>query len=132
MKTTTTQKSFWKQSKSRGTKTHLLRKLRCQIMIKTKEEMLAELKAYIGDRTDDETVSLVENVTDTLSDMEKNGNSEARVKEVEDMWRTKYMERFFDGDKEEKIIKVDEEETEENSKAEEIKIEDLYTEKESD
>jgi hypothetical protein len=101
-------------------------------MIKTKEEMLAELKAYIGDRTDDETVSLVENVTDTLSDMEKNGNSEARVKEVEDMWRTKYMERFFDGDKEEKIIKVDEEETEENSKAEEIKIEDLYTEKESD
>jgi hypothetical protein len=99
-------------------------------MVKTKEEMLAEIKAYIGDRTDDETVSLVENVTDTLSDMEKNGNVEARVKEVEDMWRTKYMERFFDGDKEEKIAEVKEEE--EKDKSEEIKIEDLYTEKESD
>lgn len=99
-------------------------------MIKTKEEMLAEIKAYIGDRTDDETVSLVENVTDTLSNMEKNGNAEARVKEVEDMWRAKYMERFFDGDKEEKTTEVKEEE--ETDKAEEIKIEDLYTEKESD
>lgn len=102
-------------------------------MVKTKEEMLAEIKSYIGDRTDDETVSLVENVTDTLSDMEKNGNAEARVKEVEDMWRAKYMERFFDGDKEKKNIEVEEdEETEEKDKSEEIKIEDLYTEKESD
>jgi hypothetical protein len=99
-------------------------------MVKTKEEMLAEIKAYIGDRTDDETVSLVENVTDTLSDMEKNGNAEARVKEVEDMWRAKYMERFFDGDMEEKTAEVKEEE--ETDKAEEIKIEDLYTEKESE
>lgn len=102
-------------------------------MVKTKEEMLAEIKAYIGDRTDDETVSFVENVTDTLSDMEKNGNAEARVKEVDDMWRAKYMERFFDGDKEKNNIEVEEdEETEEKDKAEEIKIEDLYTEKESD
>lgn len=99
-------------------------------MVKTKEEMLAEIKAYIGDRTDDETVSLVENVTDTLSDMEKNVNAEARVKEVEDMWRAKYMERFFDGDNEKKTAEVKEEE--ETDKAEEIKIEDLYTEKESD
>lgn len=102
-------------------------------MVKTKEEMLAEIKAYIGDRTDDETVSLVENVTDTLSDMEKNGNAEARVKEVEDMWRAKYMERFFDGDKEKQNIEVKEdEETEEKDKSEEITIDDLYTEKESD
>ena len=102
-------------------------------MVKTKEEMLSEIKAYIGDRTDDETVSLVENVTDTLSDMEKNGNAEARVKEVEDMWRAKYMERFFDGDKEKKNIEVEEdEETEEKDNAEEITIDDLYTEKESD
>lgn len=102
-------------------------------MVKTKEEMLAEIKSYIGDRTDDETVSLVENVTDTLSDMEKNGNAEARVKEVEDMWRAKYMERFFDGDKEKKNIEDEEdEETEGKDKSEEIKIEDLYTEKESD
>lgn len=102
-------------------------------MVKTKAEMLAEIKSYIGDRTDDETVSLVENVTDTLSDMEKNGNAEARVKEVEDMWRAKYMERFFDGDKEKKNIEVEEdEETEEKDKSEEITIDDLYTEKESD
>lgn len=102
-------------------------------MVKTKEEMLAEIKSYIGDRTDDETVSLVENLTDTLSDMEKNGNAEARVKEVEDMWRAKYMERFFDGDKEKKNIEVEEdEETEEKDKSEEITIDDLYTEKESD
>lgn len=100
-------------------------------MVKTKEEMLAEIKSYIGDRTDDETVSLVENVTDTLTDMEKNGNAEARVKEVDDMWRAKYMERFFDGEKKNNEVEEDEE-TEEKDKSEEIKIEDLYTEKESD
>ena len=65
--------------------------------------------------------------------MEKNGNAEARVKEVEDMWRAKYMERFFDGDKEKQNIEVEkDEETEEKDKSEEITIDDLYIEKESD
>lgn len=40
---------------------------------------------------------------------------------------------FFDGDKEKKNIEVEEdEETEEKDKSEEITIDDLYTEKESD
>ena len=102
-------------------------------MVKTKDEIMTEIKEYIGDRSDDQTIALVENISDTIDDYAAHGDYDTKLMAVEEEWRKKYMERFFEGDKEEKITEVkEEEEKEENDKAEEIKIEDLYTEKESD
>ena len=42
--------------------------------IKTKEELLASLKQTFGDNTDDATLSLIEDVTDTYDDL----NSKAK------------------------------------------------------
>ena len=102
-------------------------------MIKTKDEIMEEIRAYIGDRSDDQTIALVENISDTIDDYAAHGDYDTKLMAVEEEWRRKYMERFFGSDKEEKISEVkEEEEKEENDKADEIKIEDLYTDKESD
>lgn len=100
-------------------------------MVKTKDEIMEEIRAYIGDRSDDQTIALVENISDTIDDYAAHGDYDTKLMAVEEKWRKKYMERFFEGDKEEKISEV-KEEKEDNDKSEEIKIEDLYTEKESD
>ena len=100
-------------------------------MVKTKDEIMKEIRAYIGDRSDDQTISLVENISDTIDDYAAHGDYDTKLMAVEEEWRKKYMERFFEGDKEEKISEV-KEEKEDNDKSEEIKIDDLYTEKESD
>ena len=100
-------------------------------MVKTKDEIMEEIRAYIGDRSDDQTIALVENISDTIDDYAAHGDYDTKLMAVEEEWRRKYMERFFGGDKEEKISEV-KEEKEDNDKSEEIKIEDLYTEKESD
>lgn len=100
-------------------------------MVKTKDEIMEEIRAYIGDRSDDQTIALVENISDTIDDYAAHGDYDTKLMAVEEEWRKKYMERFFEGDKEEKISEV-KEEKEDNDKSEEIKIEDLYTEKESE
>nr|DAH76448.1 MAG TPA: hypothetical protein [Caudoviricetes sp.] len=100
-------------------------------MVKTKDEIMEEIRTYIGDRSDDQTISLVENISDTIDDYAAHGDYDTKLMAVEEEWRKKYMERFFEGDKEEKISEV-KEEKEDNDKSEEIKIDDLYTEKESD
>lgn len=101
-------------------------------MVKTKDEIMKEIRAYIGDRSDDQTIALVENISDTIDDYAAHGDYDTKLMAVEEEWRKKYMERFFGGDKEEITEVKEDEEKEENDKAEEIKIEDLYTEKESD
>lgn len=55
----------------------------------SKEDLLLRFKDYTKDRTDDETISLLEDFTDTLSGL-------GDVKEVEDKWRQRYKERFFE------------------------------------
>ena len=37
-------------------------------MVKTKDEIMEEIRAYIGDRSDDQTISLIENISDTIDD----------------------------------------------------------------
>lgn len=68
--------------------------------VKTREEILETIRTRVGDQTDDETISFLEDVTDTLTDLETraNGNDktwEQRYKDNDTEWRKKYKERFF-------------------------------------
>ena len=68
--------------------------------VKTREELLESIRARVGEQTDDETISFLEDVTDTLTDFETraNGNGEnweQRYKDNDAEWRKKYTERFF-------------------------------------
>lgn len=101
-------------------------------MVKNKDEIMEEIRAYIGDRADDETIALVENISDTIDDYAAHGDYDKKLMAVEAEWRRKYIDRFMNGGENKSEVKVETTEDEEKEKAEEIKIEDLYTEKESD
>lgn len=81
--------------------------------IKTRDELLASVRSIIGENTSDEALALIEDVTDTMTNLEAN-NSEDWKKRYEDndkMWRDKYRDRFYSSDPlplEDKQVEVDE------------------------
>ena len=101
-------------------------------MVKTKDEIMEEIRMYIGDRSDDQTIAHIENISDTIDNYAAHGDYDEKLMEVEAEWRRKYIDRFMNGGENKNEVKVEKIEDEEKEKAEEIKIEDLYSEKESD
>lgn len=68
--------------------------------VKTREEILTAVKARVGDQTDDETIAFLEDITDTLSDLETKAQGDgtdwkAKYEENDAEWRKKYTERFY-------------------------------------
>ena len=68
--------------------------------VKTREEILEELKVRIGEQTDNETIAFLEDVTDTLSDLETKAKGDGtdwktKYEENDAEWRKKYTERFY-------------------------------------
>ena len=73
---------------------------RIHIMIKSKEELLATVSARFEGDTSDEAISLFEDLSDTLTDMETKANGDgtdwkAKYEENDAEWRKKYKDRFF-------------------------------------
>lgn len=70
--------------------------------IRKKEELLESLKAIIGDDSTDEALSILEDITDTVSDYEnriqETGDWKSKYEENDRTWREKYKERFFSGE----------------------------------
>ena len=69
----------------------------------TQSEFMEKLKLIIGDRTDDEAISFIEDCKDTITEDENDWKKkyDDAVKEKEELdkqWRTKYTERFFASD----------------------------------
>lgn len=81
----------------------------------SKDELIAKVKAYTGDRTDDETLTLIEDVTDTITGVDVNWEEK-----YNDLAK-KYKDRFTESG-------VEEKETEEPEEKEDIKIDDLFKE----
>lgn len=97
-------------------------------MIKTKTELLEQIKLKLGEDTSDETISLIEDISDTLSDYETktadNTNWKEKYEQNDAEWRNKYKERFFKSDGNEEVI----DETEEEETKTPLRFEDLFTE----
>lgn len=72
--------------------------------IKTREEILEGIKARMGDNLDDSSISFLEDVTDTFTDLEEKSNStedwKTKYEENDSMWRKKYTDRFFSSEPE--------------------------------
>ena len=68
-------------------------------MIKSKEELIEEIRAVVGDDTSDNVIALIENVTDTITELETSDGEEWKQKfeENDKMWREKYISRFTEG-----------------------------------
>lgn len=98
--------------------------------VKTKDELLEIIKGRIGDDSSDDTISFLEDITDTLTDYEEkatNSDTEdwkTKYEENDKMWREKYRERFFSKE----VEKEDEDFSEDEVKS--LSYDDLFEEKE--
>lgn len=67
--------------------------------IVSKDDLLTSLKTKLGEDTADDTISIIENITDTLTDLETKAsdttNWQQKYEENDKEWRTKYTERFY-------------------------------------
>lgn len=68
--------------------------------VKTREEILESFRTRLGENPDDDSISFLEDVTDTLDDFEKRANGDgtdwkSKYEEIDANWRKKYTERFF-------------------------------------
>lgn len=93
--------------------------------VKSVEEIVAEVKEVVGDRTDDTVIELLEDITDSVSN-DKGFTQEDidnAISETEKKWREKYIARFSGK-------KVDEVEEEEEEKEDEYitSLDDLLKE----
>ena len=66
--------------------------------VKTKEEILESIKGLMADDTSDESIALLEDISDTFDEQKNNTDTEDWKKKYEDNdreWRQKYRDRFF-------------------------------------
>lgn len=70
-------------------------------MVKTREEILEKLKAFSGDNVEDDTLSFIEDVTDTMNHYEDalkdSTDWKQKYEDNDKEWREKYKSRFFEG-----------------------------------
>lgn len=91
----------------------------------SKDDLIEKVKKYVGDRTDDETIEIIEDITDSI-DTSDADEWKQKYEENDKMWRDKYVSRFFNKKEEDLETPAghEEEEKEYNS------YEDLFEEEE--
>lgn len=61
----------------------------------SKDELLEKVRTYVGDRTDDETLAIIEDISDSF-DSSDAVEWRQKFEENDKMWRDKYISRFFE------------------------------------
>lgn len=65
----------------------------------SREDYAETIKKLIGDRTDDEALEIVQNLTETYDEMENSSSNnsewERKYKENDAQWREKYKNAFY-------------------------------------
>lgn len=91
-----------------------------------KEELMEKVKNYVGDRTDDDSLEIIEDISDSFEESESaeevekvKSEYEAKLANLESEWREKYKARFFSKD--------ENEDNEEDEKEEEVEEKTDYS-----
>lgn len=102
----------------------------------TRDQFMEKLNTLTDGKTDDDTLTIIQDFSDTFKNLEEKedveavrGDYEAKLKSLEDTWRKKYRDAFFNG-AEEKIDEVIEEKEDEEEKEEPHTYEELFKEEE--
>lgn len=65
------------------------------------DDFMSAVKGLAGDNDDDDTLTMIENFTDTFNDLETRANDttdwKSKYEQNDNEWREKYKARFFDG-----------------------------------
>lgn len=91
----------------------------------SKDELIEKVKKYVGDRTDDETIEIIEDISDSIDSSDAD-EWRQKFEENDKMWRDKYISRFLEK-KEDELDTPTEHEEEEKVY---ISFEDLFEEEE--
>lgn len=94
--------------------------------IKSKDDLIASIKAVIGEDTTDESLTLLEDVSDTFASFENETKDKtdwkAKYNELDSSWRKKYRDRFMNGSADE-----EDDYSEEEGRKVPRRYEDLFT-----
>ena len=66
-------------------------------MIRTKEEMLDLVNKYIGEDTSEEAIALIEDISDSYDSFSDPEDWKAKYEQLDETWKKKYKDRFFEG-----------------------------------
>lgn len=92
----------------------------------SKDELLEKVRTYIGDRTDDETLEIIEDISDSVGSDDAD-EWKQKYEDNDKMWRDKYISRFFDKKEDEELNTPTEHEEEEKEYS---SYDDLFEEEE--
>lgn len=74
--------------------------------VRTIDEILESVKTRVGDSTEDADIEFIENISDTLNDLNSKASGQedwkTKYEENDKAWREKYKERFFSTEENEK------------------------------
>lgn len=92
----------------------------------SKDELIEKVRKYVGNRNDDETIEIIEDISDSIDSSDAD-EWKKKYEENDKMWRDKYISRFVEKKEDEPDTPTehDEEEKEYNS------FEDLFEEEEN-
>ena len=91
----------------------------------SKDELIEKIKKYVGDRTDDETIEIIEDISDSIDSSDAD-EWKQKYEENDKMWRDKYISRFLEKKEDEPDTPTEHEEEEKEYNS----FEDLFEEEE--
>jgi hypothetical protein len=91
----------------------------------TKDELIEKVRKYVGDRTDDETIEIIEDISDSIDSSDAD-EWRQKFEENDKMWRDKYISRFLEKKEDELDTPTEHEEEEKEYNS----FEDLFEEEE--
>lgn len=81
--------------------------------VRTIDEILESVKTRVGDSTEDADIEFIENISDTLNDLNSKASGQedwkTKYEENDKAWREKYKERFFSTEGNKVIEMIDKE-----------------------
>lgn len=89
----------------------------------SKDELIEKVKKYVGDRNDDETIEIIEDISDSI-DSSAADEWKQKYEENDKMWRDKYISRFVEKKEDEPDTSTEHEEEEKEYNS----FEDLFEE----
>ena len=97
--------------------------------ILSRDEFFSRINDVIGERSDEQSISFIEDMSDTYNDMENRATNDTdwktKYEENDADWRQKYRDRFFNtgGDDKDKELPPDD-----TDKPKKLRFEDLFKE----
>ena len=91
----------------------------------SKDELIEKVRKYVGDRNDDETIEIIEDISDSI-DSSETDEWKQKYEENDKMWREKYISRFVEKKEDEPDTLTEQE----DEKKEYNSFEDLFEEEE--